>query len=120
MNSHRHYQMNPRNGHTLVVGVVARISGCVNQKVLSLTDQVDHAREVVAELNTPASSQTRDNGTLQSVIAVKTMSIAIRRPAKRPPAFCVVADKELGGGSSRVTENHNDKPNVIRVKNRCA
>jgi hypothetical protein len=40
----------PRNGHTLVVGVVARISGGPNQKELSLDDQQDHAKEVVAEL----------------------------------------------------------------------
>jgi len=40
----------PRNGHTLVAGVVARISGCANQKDLSLEDQVDHAKQVVAEL----------------------------------------------------------------------
>ncbi len=41
---------NPENGHTLIVGVVARISGCQNQKELSLEDQVDHAKEGVAEL----------------------------------------------------------------------
>lgn len=40
----------PRNGHTLVVIVVARISGCANQKELSLEDQVDHAKQVVAEM----------------------------------------------------------------------
>ena len=40
----------PRNGHTPVVGVVARISGCQNQKELSLDDQVDHAKQVAAEL----------------------------------------------------------------------
>jgi hypothetical protein len=40
----------PRGGRTLVVGIVARISGCQNQKELSLDDQVDHAKEVVAEL----------------------------------------------------------------------
>src|SRR4051812_3009198 len=40
----------PRNGHTLVVGVVARISGGPNQKELSLDDQEDHARELVAEM----------------------------------------------------------------------
>jgi len=40
----------PRNGHTLIVGIVARISGCRNQKELSLEDQVDHAKQVVAEL----------------------------------------------------------------------
>ena len=42
--------VSPRNGHTLVVGIVARISGCQNQKELSLEDQVDHAKQVVAEL----------------------------------------------------------------------
>lgn len=40
----------PRNGHTLVVGIVARISGCAKQKELSLQDQEDHAKEEVAEL----------------------------------------------------------------------
>ena len=39
----------PRNGHTLVVGIGARISGCANQKEMSLDDQVNHAKEVVAE-----------------------------------------------------------------------
>jgi hypothetical protein len=40
----------PRNGHTLVVGIVARISGCAKQKEVSLDDQVDHAKEIVAEM----------------------------------------------------------------------
>src|SRR2546430_2417143 len=40
----------PRNGHTLIVGIVARISGCANQKELSLDDQIDHAKQVVGEL----------------------------------------------------------------------
>ncbi len=40
----------PRNGHTLVVGIVARISGCASQKELSLDDQVDHAKEVIDEM----------------------------------------------------------------------
>ncbi|OAI53254.1 hypothetical protein AYO44_04285 [Planctomycetaceae bacterium SCGC AG-212-F19] len=39
----------PRNGHTLVVAIVARISGCQNQKELSLEDQEDHGKEVVSE-----------------------------------------------------------------------
>ena len=42
--------LQPRNGHTLVVGIVARISGCQNQKELSLQDQEDHGKEVVAEM----------------------------------------------------------------------
>jgi site-specific DNA recombinase len=40
----------PRNGHILVVGIVARISGCAKQKEISLEDQVDHCKEVAAEL----------------------------------------------------------------------
>jgi site-specific DNA recombinase len=40
----------PRNGHTLVVGIVARISGCANQREMSLDDQVDHAKQVLAEM----------------------------------------------------------------------
>jgi hypothetical protein len=40
----------PRNGHELVSGIVARISGCASQKELSLDDQVDHGKEEVAEL----------------------------------------------------------------------
>jgi hypothetical protein len=40
----------PRNGHTLVVGIVARISGCAKQKEINNEDQVDHAKEEVAEL----------------------------------------------------------------------
>ena len=43
-------ELTPRNGHTLIVGVIARISGCQNQKELSLDDQVDHAKEEVAGL----------------------------------------------------------------------
>jgi site-specific DNA recombinase len=35
----------PRNGHTLVVGIGARISGCQNQKELSLEDQEDNAKD---------------------------------------------------------------------------
>ena len=46
----RHEELRPRNGRTLVVGIVARISGGPNQKELSLEDQVDHAKEVVADL----------------------------------------------------------------------
>lgn len=41
--------LTPRNGSMLLVLVVARISGCQNQKELSLEDQVDHAKQEVAE-----------------------------------------------------------------------
>lgn len=46
----RRTELSPRDGRTLVVGIVARISGCQNQKELSLDDQVDHFKEVVAEM----------------------------------------------------------------------
>lgn len=48
--SGKYTPLTPRNGHTLVVGVVARISGGPNQKELSLHDQVDHAKQAVAEM----------------------------------------------------------------------
>jgi hypothetical protein len=48
--SRQHDPIRSRNGHTLVVGIVARISGGPNQKELSLDDQIDHAKQVVAEL----------------------------------------------------------------------
>jgi site-specific DNA recombinase len=40
----------PRNGHTLHVGIVARISGCEDQTELSNEDQIDHFEEIVDEL----------------------------------------------------------------------
>ncbi|MEZ5941349.1 MAG: recombinase family protein [Planctomycetaceae bacterium] len=45
----RSNQLSPRNGHTLKVLIVARISGCQNQKEMSLDDQVDHAKEEISE-----------------------------------------------------------------------
>ena len=38
----------PRNGLTLEVAIVARISGCTNQKEVSLDDQVDHGKSEIA------------------------------------------------------------------------
>ena len=43
-------ELKPRNEHALVVGIIARISGCAKQKEVSLDDQVCHAKEVVAEM----------------------------------------------------------------------
>ncbi|QDT91588.1 serine integrase family protein [Gimesia algae] len=40
----------PRNGHTLIVGIPGRISGCANQKEISLDDQVDHGKQVAREM----------------------------------------------------------------------
>lgn len=42
--------LSPRNGHTLLSGLGARISGCADQKEESLEDQTDHNKEVVADL----------------------------------------------------------------------
>jgi hypothetical protein len=42
-------QLVPRNGHMLLVGIGARISGCAGQKEISLDDQVDHGKEIAAE-----------------------------------------------------------------------
>src|ERR1700751_5117265 len=40
----------PRNGHTLLVLIVCRISGCSKQKELSNEDQADNAKEAVGDL----------------------------------------------------------------------
>ncbi len=47
-----------RNGHTLRVIIVARISGCQNQKEVSLEDQEDHAKQEVADLYEGLSDYT--------------------------------------------------------------
>lgn len=39
----------PRNGHILMVRAVCRISGCQDQKELSLDDQLAYAKEYIAE-----------------------------------------------------------------------
>lgn len=41
--------LKPRDGHTVRAGIIARISGCKNQKEASLDDQLDHEQEVVRE-----------------------------------------------------------------------
>jgi site-specific DNA recombinase len=43
-------ELKPRNGHTLIVGIVARISGGQRQKGASLDDQIDNARELIEEI----------------------------------------------------------------------
>jgi site-specific DNA recombinase len=50
MSMNRLKALKPRDGHTLQAGIIARISGCQNQKEISLEDQVDHAKEEVARL----------------------------------------------------------------------
>lgn len=46
--------LTPRNGHTLVTGIIARISGSAGQKDVSLEDQEDHGRaESAAYYNGP-------------------------------------------------------------------
>jgi site-specific DNA recombinase len=43
-------RIKPRNGHTLQVGVIARISGCADQNEMSLEDQIDHHKVFIAEM----------------------------------------------------------------------
>lgn len=50
MTIRRNQELVPRNGQNLVVGIVARISGCASQKEISLDDQVDHGKEEVADV----------------------------------------------------------------------
>lgn len=50
MYANREAPLVPRNGHTLIAGIGARISGCADQKEMSLDDQVDHANEVLADM----------------------------------------------------------------------
>ena len=72
MTSRRNQEIVPRNQHTLVTGIVARISGCASQKEISLDDQVDHGKEEVAELyNGPAEYR---------VIATKGKGERLDRP----------------------------------------
>jgi site-specific DNA recombinase len=66
------YDLVPRNGRTLIVGIVARISGCASQKELSLDDQVDHAKEEVAALY--------DGSVEYRVIATKGKGECLTRP----------------------------------------
>ena len=62
----------PRNGHTFVTGIVARISGCASQKELSLDDQVDHGKEV--------SEEVYDGATEFRIIATKGKGERLDRP----------------------------------------
>jgi site-specific DNA recombinase len=62
----------PRNGHTLVTCVVARISGCQNQKETSLEDQEDHAHQIVEEMYT--------GKTEYRVVATKGKGESLKRP----------------------------------------
>lgn len=41
----------PRNGHTMACAIVARISGCQNQKEASLDDQIDNGKSIAADLH---------------------------------------------------------------------
>ncbi len=50
MISRRMQELVPRNRHTVVAAIVARITGCASQKELSLEDQVDHGKEEVVDL----------------------------------------------------------------------
>ncbi|WP_254510224.1 recombinase family protein [Anatilimnocola floriformis] len=42
--------LTPRNGESLIVAIVCRISGCAKQKELSLEDQEDNGKQLIGEL----------------------------------------------------------------------
>jgi hypothetical protein len=65
-------ELRPRNGHTLMVGIVCRISGCQNQKELSNEDQEDNAKEKASELY--------DGPTEFRVISTKAKGERLDRP----------------------------------------
>ncbi len=44
--------LSPRDGNTLMIAIVCRISGCAKQKELSLEDQEDNGKQLIAELYT--------------------------------------------------------------------
>ena len=73
MSIYRTQKMQPRNGHTLVVLIPARISGCQSQTDVSLEDQEDHAKEVVMEIFDGDNIEYR-------VIATKGKGELITRP----------------------------------------
>lgn len=50
MGSESDVKIKPRDGHTLQVGVIARISGCADQKEISLEDQTDLHKLFIAEI----------------------------------------------------------------------
>ena len=60
MFSQNRKQLVPRNGRMLIVGIVARISGCADQTELSLDDQVDHAKQIF-EGDVQRSGRVSDN-----------------------------------------------------------
>lgn len=64
--------LTPRNGHTLMAGLAARISGWVNQKEQSLEDQTDHNREIVEEMF--------DGPIVYLIIATKGNGELLKRP----------------------------------------
>ena len=51
MSARKENRIQPRNGRIVMAGIVARISGCPNQKEQSLEDQVAHGKAITAELH---------------------------------------------------------------------
>lgn len=72
MSTDNEFELVPRRGNVLVTGIVARISGCANQKDLSLEDQEDHGREI--------SQQMWDGPTEFRVIATAGKGERLDRP----------------------------------------
>ena len=72
MSRRKKKELRPRNGTKLAVGAVARISGCTNQKEISLDDQVDGAKVEIADIF--------DGPTDYRVIATKGKGEQLDRP----------------------------------------
>jgi site-specific DNA recombinase len=62
----------PKNGHTLVVLIACRISGCTKQKELSNEDQADNVKEAVRDLY--------DGSVVFKVISTKAKGERLDRP----------------------------------------
>jgi hypothetical protein len=76
-------QFGPRNGHTLIVTIVARISGCGKQKEISNEDQTDHCKEMCRQ--NAAAGDRSDVGhvlKLAGILEIPNHSKMIERSAK--------------------------------------
>ena len=71
----------PRNWQTLVAAIVARISGCANQKERSLDDQVDDGRNESAALYdgpTEFCTKWRRSPKVWSMVPLELIHTAVR------------------------------------------
>jgi site-specific DNA recombinase len=112
MDNSRNKPLEPRDGHTLQVAIVARVSACVNQNKVTLEDQIDHCKEEIEarfayrgpvnhhEISTKAPGARSDRVELQELedqirndhldlIVVEDLGRIVRSPAA--VVFCGIA-----------------------------